>query len=56
MAQVWATIKVEVEIDDEILENEYNGDAFIYASDAVSVDMEGGRYLIYWVEEVDTDY
>lgn len=55
MATVWATIHVELEVEDEALE-EYGGDAFQWAIDDLSVDTVDGKYLEYRVEEVDTDY
>lgn len=55
MAMVWATLHVELEVPDDKLK-EYNGDAFQWAIDDLSVNTDDGNYLTYHVEEVDTDY
>lgn len=55
MALVWATILVEVEVPDEILE-EFEGNAFGWAVDDLSVNTEDGRYLSYQIEQADSDY
>lgn len=51
MADIRATIMVEIEIDDEMLEQEYEGDVMAWANESLSVDSMDGRYLTYWIEE-----
>lgn len=54
---VYVTLTAEINVDDDILQNEYDNDIITWAADNVTVDAYDGMrsmgYSVDWVEEME---